>query len=274
MNTTPNPDLIKRNLIYDIYQEEYPVKFESMTDPKPLAVIMKASGQILGGRSRSQDTRVLEYVNQCKTLGIPHGLYHFLTPNGIKEQADLFLSIWDKCGGSVLPPMVDVEVDLNKFYPDKAGGSIIGNQVWQDHVKLFLDLVETGTGKKCMIYTSQKYWAFVMTRVGKNMVPPLWTSQYLLWVASYPDFPKETSAPLAMPSGWATWALWQYEDQGRPNGFPANDLNTASDDFVKIFLGETPPLPPEPPSNSTRRILEIEIQENRPVFRIDGGVWQ
>ncbi|NDI27418.1 MAG: hypothetical protein EBY73_07085 [Burkholderiaceae bacterium] len=54
---------------------------------------------------------------QCKMAGIRYGLYHFLTPNGIAEQAALFLSQWNKANGADLAPIVDVEVDLVKSYP-------------------------------------------------------------------------------------------------------------------------------------------------------------
>lgn len=235
---------LKTPVIFDIYEGEYPVKIEQM-NPKPLAVIARASWQGLGNRTRAADTRALEYVSQCKAAGIKYGLYHFLTPNGIAEQAALFLSQWNKAGGAPIAPIVDVEVDLPRYY---TGTATIGQQVWQDHVKLFLNLIEAGTGKRPMIYTNKNYWGFVMTKnsIGQ-LVPPTWTANYPLWVAQYPDNPDQASAPAVLPNGWTRWAMWQYNDKGRTNGFLANDLNIPSDWYAAELAGVVTPPPPPPP---------------------------
>lgn len=235
--------ILKGNIVYDVYENEFPVKIEQMTNPKPLAVIARASYQVLGGRSRAEDTKALTYTNQCKAMGIKYGLYHFLTPNGIAEQAALFLSVWNKCGGANLAPIVDVEVDLPKYY-----NGTIGQQVWQNHIKTFLDLISAGTGKTPMIYTNKNYWAYAMTKnlIGQ-LVPPIWTADYPLWVAQYPYQPDLQSTPSVLPNGWTKWAMWQYNDAGRSNGFLANDLNTCSD-WYATELGAIviPPPTPDP----------------------------
>lgn len=240
---------LKSNTIYDVYENEYPVKIEQMTNPKPLAVIARASWQRLGSRVRGVDTKALEYVAQCKAAGIKYGLYHFLTPNGIAEQAALFLDQWSKAGGSDLAPIVDVEVDLPKYY---IGTASIGQQVWQNHVKTFLDLISAGTGKTPIIYTNKYYWGFTYTRNALlQLVPPTWTADYPLWVAQYPYQPDEQAEPMPLPGGWSKWAIWQYNDQGRSNGFLANDLNTTSE-WYAAELGEIPPVDPpiDPPVDS------------------------
>lgn len=233
---------LKPNVIYDIYEGEYPVKIEQMTNPKPLAVIARASWQLIGSRTRNIDARAVEYVAQCKAAGIRYGLYHFLTPNGIAEQAALFNSQWEKCGGADLAPIVDVEVDIQKSY----NGSV-GQQVWQNHIKTFLDLVAAGTGKTPMIYTNKNYWGFTYARNNLlQLVPPAWTADYPLWVAQYPYQPDQQTEPLVLPGGWNKWAIWQYSDAGRSNGYLANDLNTASD-WYAAELGNVIPNPdPDP----------------------------
>jgi hypothetical protein len=236
---------LKTPAIYDIYEGEYPVKIEQMTSPKPLAVIARASWQMLGGRTRAADTRAVEYVNQCKAAGIKYGLYHFLTPNGIAEQAALFLSQWNKCSGADIAPIVDVEVDLMKSY-----NGTIGQQVWQNHVKTFIDLVAAGTGKTPMIYTNKNYWGFTYTRNALlQLVPPSWTADYPLWVAQYPYQPDQQATPAVLPGGWSKWAIWQYNDAGRSNGFLANDLNTVSEWYADELGDIIPPVDPpvDPP---------------------------
>lgn len=252
--------ILKKNVIYDLYEGEYYGRenvVSRMTNPKPLAIILRASYQKLGSRVRAEDAHVLDFVKQCRDNSVRIGLYHFLTPNGIAEQAALFLSVWNKCGKVDLQPIVDVEVDLNVSYPklDSSGrvikgSSSIGNAVWQMHVKTFIDLISAGTGRTPMIYTSQKYWSFVMTKnLLGQMTPPTWTSDYPLWVAQYPYNPDGQESPSVLPSGWTEYKIWQYNDQGGSNGFLANDLNTTTDGYASE-LGEVevdpPPVEPNP----------------------------
>jgi len=241
--------ILKPNPIYDVYEGEAPVKFSQMINPTPLAVILRASLQFLGTRSRRADYEVINYVAQCRASGIQYGLYHFLTPNGIAEQAALFLSVWNQVGGSTIAPIVDVEVDLVKSYPHatKAGESSIGHAVWQSHVKTFIDLIAAGTGKTPIIYTNQNYWNFVCTQnIIKQWVAPTWTADYPLWVAQYPTSPDTATKPAALPRGWTDWIIWQYNDKGRSNGFLVNDLNTASAKFALELEGNEPPPQPDP----------------------------
>jgi len=249
---------LKQPAIYDWYEGEDEagysgddIKWDLMTGlNRPLANIFRASWQKKGSRVRGIDTRAVAFVAESKARGIKNGLFHFLTPNGIAEQAALFLSQWNKVGGVELPPIVDVEVDLPLSYPAAGGGSTIGNAVWQGHIKTFLDLIAAGTGRTPMIYTSVKYWQFVKTKQGilQQLTSPTWTKDYPLWVAQYPDYPSDTvNAPAAIPAGWTQWAIWQYHDKGRTNGFLANDLNLVSD-WYAAELGAivVPPPDPEP----------------------------
>jgi GH25 family lysozyme M1 (1,4-beta-N-acetylmuramidase) len=245
---------LKPNAIYDFSSWEDNIKWDEMTGAtQPLAVIMRASIQGAGTRTRFEDVTAVSYVNECKKRGIKTGLYHFLSPNGIAEQAALFLSVWNKCGGADLAPILDVEIDLNASYPlkdsrGKVVGSTIGNLVWQGHVKTYIDLISAGTGRTPIIYTNKKYWAFVMTKnlIGQ-LVPPIWTSTYPLWIAQYPDNPDIAKAPAELPNGWDEWIMWQYSEKGRSNGFLANDLNIASAAFAVELGGIVVPPPVDPP---------------------------
>lgn len=240
---------LKTPTIFDIYSGEWPVKIEQMS-PKPLAIITRASFQEIGNRNRFVDAHALDYIAQCKAVGIKYGLYHFLTPNGIAEQAALFLSQWNKANGADLPPIVDVEINLVTSYPHatKKGESAIGNAVWQSHIKTFLDLIAAGTGRTPMIYTNKNFWSYAMTKnlIGQFM-PPTWTADYSLWVAQYPDYPDQATQPTVLPNGWTKWAIWQYHDKGRTNGFLANDLNVVSDWYAAELGNIVTPPPDVPP---------------------------
>lgn len=240
---------LKTPIIYDYSAWELNIPWDQVAAQNPLAVIMRGSLQELGNRVRYEDSKAVEYIKACKDRGIRTGLYHFLTPNGIAEQAALFISVWNKVGGCPIAPIVDVEVDLVVSYPHatKKGESSIGNAVWQSHIKTFIDLVAAGTGRTPIIYTNQKFWAFAMTKnLLGQFVPPAWTADYPLWVAQYPTNPDAATQPAALPKGWTTWAMWQYFDKGRQNGFLANDLNIASPWYEAELLGEIPDPDPDP----------------------------
>jgi hypothetical protein len=259
---------LKTPPIYDVYEGEFPVNIAGMTNPKPLAVIARASWQGLGNRNRAIDTKCLEYVAQCKAAGIKCGLYHFLTPNGISEQATLFMQQWTAAGGADLAPIVDVEVDLPKYY---TGTNTIGQAVWQGHIKTFLDLIEQGTGKRPMIYTSKNYWAFAMTKNSAGqLVPPPWTANYPLWVAQYPTNPDTATQPAAMPNGWTEWAIWQYNDAGRTNGYLANDLNVPSDWYAAELGQVTPPPDPDPGPGQPTLTHTITVYSDGSI-KVDGN---
>lgn len=242
---------LKQYPVYDFSSWEDNIKWDSMTGAsKPLAVVMRASIQGAGTRNRFEDVTAVPYVNECKKRGLKYGLYHFLSPHGIAEQAALFLSVWKKCEGADLAPIVDVEINLPQSYPHTSikGASSVGNAVWQSHVKTFIDLVAAGTGRTPIIYTNQSYWSYVCTKSGLFWYAPTWTKDYPLWVAQYPYEPDTATKPAALPLGWDNWIMWQYSDKGRQNGLLANDLNTCSEAYA-LELGSivTPPGPdPEP----------------------------
>jgi len=236
--------ILKPFPIYDLYENEAPVNFAAM-NPKPLRAILQASQKFIDD-VRRQDKMVETYAKQCRDLNIRIGLYHLLRPRDIIQQADLFLSVWTKLGGADMEPILDVEVD-GSWLDVQA----VGQAVWQAQIKAWLDCVEQATGLKPMIYTSPRYWPFTYTRNSFGiLVPPAWTKDYRLWVAQYPTQPDSASAPTRLPGGWSEWAIWQYNDKGRSNGFLANDLNIASEAY-KAVLDAWPEGPQTPTSSPT-----------------------
>ncbi len=207
----------------DVYELDAPVNWAGM-EPKPVRAILKASGKFTDG-VRREDHEVENYVQQCKDLGIRYGLYHFLMPNNIAEQAQLFQSVWDKVGGADMPPILDVEVDITQLKKKP-----VNRQTWAYHIKTWLDLVEASSGHRPIIYTSQLYWTFTIDR---DSNPPAWTDDYPLWVAWYPglEFVDTNAEPPAdlLPLGWTHWEIWQYRgDTGLAEGFLVNDLDVIS----------------------------------------------
>lgn len=248
---------LKSPFIPDVSYWEDDLHVDLMT-PKPDHVIIRASWGSMNG-SRGEDALAVEFENQCRKAGINFSLYHYLTPNHIAEQADLFLAMWHKAG-TVTPPIVDVEVIL----PDS-----IGRAVWREQVKTFLDRVAVYAQKTPIIYTNQYYWQELSDANGN---PPPWTDDYPLWLAWYPDHPDNFNAPPAniIPRGWNRWALWQYSEKGRANGQPANDLNIAADWFMPQ-LTENPIPPPTGELMTTGKVNITAGVAIRPTPSTDGN---
>lgn len=267
MNTLKEPK------IYDYSSFEANIDWIRMGLDKPLANFFRASWQKIGTRERGIDTTAADYSARSRDLGSKVGIYHFLTPQGIAEQAALFLGQWNKIKPD-LAPAIDVEIDLglSGYYVSTRSGGSISNATWQSHVKTFIDLIAAGTGRTPMIYTNKNYWSFVCTKnVLGQFVPPSWTKDYPLWLGWYPDLPDNFSAPTTamIPAGWTSdqWAMWQYFDKGRQNGFVANDLNVASAWYAEE-LGQIV-LPPPPPSTNVTIVHQIETLDNGKLI-IDG----
>jgi len=223
------PFSLKQPAFYDFYHMEYPIKWERMIgNAKPVAVAFKATDWkvwVNGKLIREYiDPRVFQYVHEVKEQGYPYLLYHFFKEDNIYEQAVHYMSTITALGGwNGQRPVLDFEI-IPKM---KNRGKEIAYQV-----KTWLDYVEKFSGKKPIIYSSQYYLSYLLDRGN----PPSWLNDYPLWDAWYPyswavdrnnDIPRNR-----MPKGYLRWAIWQYNDKGRTNGYPANDLNVVADWFL------------------------------------------
>lgn len=153
------------------------------------------------------DPTLSENWSGAKSVGILRGAYHFFHPNmNPVKQADHFIQAVKKLNDNgELPPVLDMEVTDNQ-----------ANQVIIDRAKTWLDRVQQGLGKRPIIYSGPGFlkYNFVVSGGG----PPLWTKDYILWIANY-----GVSQPF-LPKGWLKWTFWQYSEAGRING-----INSAVD---------------------------------------------
>ena len=145
----------------------------------------------------------------AKAVGVLRGAYHFFHPNmNPVKQADHFIKAVKKLNDNgELPPVLDLEVTDN-----------IANNAIIDRAKTWLDRVEQQLGKRPIIYSSPGFLKYNFVVPGGG--PPLWTKDYVLWIANY-----GVQTPF-LPKGWLKWTFWQYSETGKVSGINSNvDLN-------------------------------------------------
>lgn len=166
----------------------------------------------------------------AKSVGIPRGAYHFFRANvDPAKQAEYFIQTVKAMGDNgEFPPILNLESNDGVSKEE-----IIPN------VKIWLDLVEQGLGRKPIIYSGLSFFQTYFTESGGG--PPSWAKEYTLYIASYNDqYVKDMEPPL--PSGWSSWGLWQYSDRGGVDGINAAvDLNVfnGSPADLQQFLNES-----------------------------------
>jgi LysM repeat protein len=160
-------------------------------------------------------------------VGILRGAYHFFHPNmNPIKQAEHFVQAVKKLNDNgELPPVLDLEVTDNQ-----PTNTII------DRAKTWLDRVQGALGKRPMIYSGPGFlkYSFVVPGGG----PPLWTKDFVLWIANY-----DVDKPY-LPKGWLKWTFWQYSEEGQVDGInSAVDLDwfNGTVDELYDFAGTQPP---------------------------------
>jgi lysozyme len=139
----------------------------------------------------------------AKAAGLLRGAYHFFEANDDpQQQAQNFLDTVTLEPGD-LPPVIDVESSSTSGQVSTA--TII------DSIATWLQTVEQATGLTPIIYTNPGYW---------NSLGTEQFSGYPLWVAEY-----GVASP-TLPTGWTSWALWQFSQSGQiPGVTTAVDLD-------------------------------------------------
>lgn len=149
------------------------------------------------------DTQFSNNWQGAKENGIKRGAYHFFRSDKDAEaQAEMFL---DQLGSDYgeLPPVIDVEMDSVSPYT-------FSRKDWIDGISTWIDIVESRTGMKPIIYTSPGFWAGIDTDA---------FSDHTLWVAHW-----EVECP-RVPTVWGGWAFWQTCESCLPVGGIKNPVD-------------------------------------------------
>ena len=157
-----------------------------------------------------------------KEAGMLWGIYHFLRPGDMDQQARFF---------------VDTAMALGVFDDDTCVVADHEDQsVSGEELKAFLDAVEDLTGHSPVVYS------------GHVLKEQLEGSDYRmkrrLWLCQY------CSPPPTLPEGVDSYWLWQYTDAGEMAGINAPvDLNSfegPDEDFIASWSGNQNIEPPAP----------------------------
>lgn len=169
----------------------------------------------------------------AKEAGLAFGLYHFLRPGDMAEQAEHFLKSAIELG------VFDADTLLAADHEDP--------DVTLEDLMEFVTAVEEIASRSCVIYSGH------VLKEQLKYEPDLDFSDYRLWLAQYADKPT-------LPPGFDTCWLWQYTDEGEVPGIePPVDLNASDltpEALLETWSGvmPTPPLPEEKVYTTTIRI--------------------
>jgi lysozyme len=154
-----------------------------------------------------------------KNAGMIRGAYQFFEPGeDPTAQANIVINAVGTLADGDLPVVADMEVTGGQ-----GAATIVANlQTW-------VSKVQAGTGKAPMIYTAEGYWdGSVGSTAFGNL--PLWAAN---WGVTCPT----------LATGWSTWKVWQYADNGTVSGISGNvDLDEFNGDLTALqaFAGGAP----------------------------------
>jgi lysozyme len=132
------------------------------------------------------DPLFADHWQELAGTGLARGAYHFYVAHDDPEVQARFYLDTVPFHESDLLPVVDVESPTGAPPPDD----------FASQLRTFLEIVEQETGGRPIIYTGPQFW---QTHLAGDF------SEYPLWIAEY------QVAEAAVPAGFETWTLWQWE---------------------------------------------------------------
>jgi lysozyme len=141
-------------------------------------------------------------IGPAIAAGMLFGVYHFIRPGRIAEQASWFLQHYKELQAAA--PGVFIRIALDH---ETAGVSV-------DDLKQWLTIVHDATGQWPWLYS---YSAFLTDQFAKEKIEkddPFW-KKIALWIAAYNDHPH-------WPPNWEKPVAHQYTGDG--NGLPPHNV--------------------------------------------------
>ncbi|MER9018781.1 GH25 family lysozyme [Mesorhizobium sp. M0898] len=216
------------------------IRFDLFRDQRIRCVYVKASQGI-----RFKDPLFASNWRSLETLSgqnkVLRGAYHFLSADGDPgKQADNYLRLLAKHGplrADDLPPVLDLEWDIgvrggaDRWQSDRYSAD--PDQIIQNAL-IWLQKVESETGKTPMVYTARAWWREAIGPEAKISA----FEHYHLWIADY----SRSSAAVELPKvpANADWHLWQFTDraylrEGFDRPVDSNIYKGTEADFLREF---------------------------------------
>lgn len=151
----------------------------------------------------TEDTAFEENWKNSKEAGFIRGAYHYFHfTRDPHKQAQNFLNVVGELLFDDLPCVLDLELEAPEIPFEKK----------LTDVRLFLNEVESISGKRPLVYGSPY---FLKEHIGTNT----FMMSYPLWIAHY-----KTKCPV-VPFPWIDWTFWQYTDEEEVPGIGLCDAN-------------------------------------------------
>lgn len=145
-----------------------------------------------------------EQYNDSYAAGLAHGAYHFATPDTSSGAAQATFFVANGGGwsgdGRTLPPLLDIE--YNPYGSTCYGLSQAAMISW---IASFSSTVQSLTGRLPAIYSTTDWWTQCTGNTNQFAANPL-------FIARYPNSISDGAGTL--PSGWSSYAMWQWADSG------------------------------------------------------------
>jgi hypothetical protein len=172
-----------------------------------------------------------QYRNNVANLAlvdIPYAVYWFFRPNqSVTKQAEYFLNLAKDAA------LGDLDVDL--WVDIEVAGEAA-------KVKAFIELLDR-SGLSTGIYTNPNTALYLLTG------DKAWMAEYPLWLADW-------TAPANPPKPWTEWAMWQYAV--KPDGKDYGAQSASIDhDYAQDWM-ILPVTPPPPPTDLEARLMALE----------------
>lgn len=200
--------LAEGTMIIDISHWQRGIDLAAAQKDGVAGVICKATQ---GYASSGHDVKFLDYIKECRDLGLPWGAYHYyrnhldpiLQAQSFNTQVALAEAIY---GG---PPMLGLWGDFEDT-------EIFTTTLPQD-LQTFCTTMGSLRGADIGIYTANWWLSHLRFNYGLNAYQ--WFRDYALWLADY------VNDPPVIPTPWITAKYWQQGQLHRVWGVSAVDFN-------------------------------------------------
>jgi GH25 family lysozyme M1 (1,4-beta-N-acetylmuramidase) len=190
----------------------------------------------------------LSDLQNARAAGLSVMAYAFAIPNGNGSsanpvtQADYLLSYLGNAGGT--PPRIMLDIEYNPYGAQCYGLSKSAMVTW---IASFDAEILAKTGQDPILYVPPPWWQACTGNAAAFHRLPVWV----------PDYSSATSPIL--PTGWSTWAFWQYSSTGHVNGI------SAAVDLDQLNPARIPLLYPGPQHSTVGGSVSLQIRPADPV---------